>query len=739
MDHIEINIDEYRDHPKNPNVHPDEQIDDLAKSLDQFEQVKNIVVWNGFYLAGHGLARAARKRGLKKLMAVDVSHWTEKKALAFMVADNRLPELSYRDDNLLADILKDFDGPDLIPGTDDDFFKSLGLGAVGEDQGPDIYDRGPIKNTEKIAPPPIKHADVGSEPGALARDFLIPPFSILDARQGNWLNRKRQWATFGIKNEAGREHVKILPAKDMRGGELAQASIFDPVLTEIMYRWFCGQGGRILDPFAGGSVRGVVAALLGYDYVGVDVSESQIHVNIKQWAAIGAKEDPAVHPDNYVRSGLTPIEYLEAERVYLKRDDLFCFAGVRGGKVRTAVELMKNSVGAVTAGSRKSPQVLIVGNIANELGIPCRLHTPSGELPDSMKELESAGGDCRFVQHKPGYNSVIIKRAKDDAEKRGWTNIPFGMECDEAILQTSGQVENIPPHIKRIVMPVGSGMSLAGVLHGLVKFKRTDIGVRGIFVGADPVKRLDKFAPPGWRDMVELIKSELDYHVSAPACKIGEVDLDPIYEAKCLPYLEAGDLFWIVGIRGKSSGSGGAVQEKPVGKLEWVLGDSLNLNSLVGGKFDFIFSCPPYGDLEVYSDDARDISYMDYEAFLKTYFTIIDRAVAKLNNNRFACFVVGDFRDGEGFYREFISHTITAFRRSGARLYNDGFIINSYTSLPMRTRRPFERARKLGKAHQNVLVFCKGDPVLATAWINEADAKHGARKNIAGPPGDKKT
>ncbi|MGB3315839.1 MAG: DNA methyltransferase, partial [Albidovulum sp.] len=39
-------------------------------------------------------------------------------------------------------------------------------------------------------------------------------------------------------------------------------SIFDPVLCEIAYRWFCPQGGTVLDPFAGGSVRGIVASQL---------------------------------------------------------------------------------------------------------------------------------------------------------------------------------------------------------------------------------------------------------------------------------------------------------------------------------------------------------------------------------------------------------------------------------------------------------------------------------------------
>jgi hypothetical protein len=47
------------------------------------------------------------------------------------------------------------------------------------------------------------------------------------------------------------------------------ASIFDPVLCELLYKWFCTNGGSVLDPFAGGSVRGVVG-ILGYPY-GIDL------------------------------------------------------------------------------------------------------------------------------------------------------------------------------------------------------------------------------------------------------------------------------------------------------------------------------------------------------------------------------------------------------------------------------------------------------------------------------------
>ena len=56
-------------------------------------------------------------------------------------------------------------------------------------------------------------------------------------------------------------------------------SIFDPVLCELVYRWFCPLNGKILDPFAGGSVRGLVAAYLGYDYTGVELRAEQVEAN----------------------------------------------------------------------------------------------------------------------------------------------------------------------------------------------------------------------------------------------------------------------------------------------------------------------------------------------------------------------------------------------------------------------------------------------------------------------------
>jgi hypothetical protein len=148
--------------------------------------------------------------------------------------------------------------------------------------------------------------------------------------------------------------------------------------------------------------------------------------------------------------------------------------------------------------------------------------------------------------------------------------------------------------------------------------------------------------------------------------------------------------------------------------LKWVCGDSTDTLADAPAA-DFVFSCPPYGDLEVYSEDPNDLSTMEWHTFVAAYKRIILRAVGRLKNDRFACFVVGDFRDNRGFYRNFVSTTISAFEECGARLYNEAILATSVGSAAMRVTHHFNANRKMTKTHQNVLVFCKGDPKRAAA------------------------
>lgn len=43
-------------------------------------------------------------------------------------------------------------------------------------------------------------------------------------------------------------------------------------------------------------------------------------------------------------------------------------------------------------------------------------------------------------------------------------------------------------------------------------------------------------------------------------------------------------------------------------------------------------------------------------------------------------------------------------------------------TLPVRTSASFDKNRKLGKGHQDILVFCKGDPKLAVDAIRLTEA-----------------
>lgn len=142
----------------------------------------------------------------------------------------------------------------------------------------------------------------------------------------------------------------------------------------------------------------------------------------------------------------------------------------------------------------------------------------------------------------------------------------------------------------------------------------------------------------------------------------------------------------------------------------WINGDSAEVAKLAAGEYDFLFSCPPYADLEVYSEDPRDISRLDYKEFLPQYRAIVKSACALLKDNRFAAFVVGDLRDSKGFYCNFVSDTIAAFQDAGLKLYNEMILVTAVGSLPIRVGRQFESARKVGKTHQNCVVFFKGDP-----------------------------
>jgi|ETNvirnome_2_300_1030623.scaffolds.fasta_scaffold00547_5 ParB-like chromosome segregation protein Spo0J len=703
-------VDELTPYALNARTHSEEQVSQIAASIAAFGFVNPVLLGeDNAIIAGHGRVLAARALGMEKVPAIALRHLSEAQANALRLADNQLAVNAGWDEELLKASLEkiiDMDGGDdlaALIGFDEEDMKSL----LSPSGGPGEFDY--------------------SGPHTLLTDrFGIVPFSVLNAREGWWQDRKRAWMAMGIVSELGRGNNALTFSgrchryrncrktarrfgynKKKKGPEKG-TSIFDPVLCELAYRWFSPPGGLVLDPFAGGSVRGVVAAKLGRAYLGYDLRKEQVAANkIQAKEVCGGPGADYFGPADAMPK-LTPIESHGGHKV--KRDDKFSIAGGRGGKVRTCWALAQGASGLVTAGSRASPQVNIVAQIAKKLDIPCRVHTPEGELSPEVQDAKAAG--AKVIQHKAGHNTVIIARARDDAKAQGFKEIPFGMECQEAVEQTRKQVANIPKAVKRVVIPLGSGMSLAGLLWGIKDFE-LKCSVLAIQVGADPLKRLNEFAPPGWRKMVKVVKSKVDYHDHAIDTDLGGLPLDPIYEGKCIPFLKPGDLFWVVGIRKTSVP---IVRSLPV----WRCADARTIDK-ASAAADFIFSCPPYADLEVYSDDPKDLSTLEYSEFKEAYRDIIAKTCAKLKQDRFACFVVGEVRGKDGNYYSFVEDTVRAFTDAGMAFYNEMILVTMVGSLSIRVGLQFDVGRKIGKTHQNVLVFLKGDAKRAVKAIGPVE------------------
>lgn len=127
-------------------------------------------------------------------------------------------------------------------------------------------------------------------PSTLLKDkYGWPPFSILNTISWDWQRRKDEWEAIIGDSTDGRDTkrfnatpVNTFSARGTQAKDAESVSTFDPYLCELMYRWFSLPGAHILDPFAGGCVRGLVAAVLGRHYDGIDLSLEQVKANTTQ-------------------------------------------------------------------------------------------------------------------------------------------------------------------------------------------------------------------------------------------------------------------------------------------------------------------------------------------------------------------------------------------------------------------------------------------------------------------------
>lgn len=177
--------DSLRADPKNARTHSPEQIGQLRASLRKFGFTNPILLRpNGMIGAGHGRWEMAKAEGLAEVPTITLAGLTEPQWRAYMIADNKLALNAGWDFDLLrAELgaIKDlgFDLGDLG-------FSGLELGEIGV---PGFGD-----STADAARPTV----------SLSERFGAVPFSVLNAREGWWQDRKRAWLALGIQSEIGR-------------------------------------------------------------------------------------------------------------------------------------------------------------------------------------------------------------------------------------------------------------------------------------------------------------------------------------------------------------------------------------------------------------------------------------------------------------------------------------------------------------------------------------------------------
>jgi hypothetical protein len=438
-------------------------------------------------------------------------------------------------------------------------------------------------------------------------------------------------------------------AYDSRAGKpmaaaSAGTSIFDPVLAELLLRWFSPPGGLVLDPFAGGSVRGVVTAMLGRRYLGIDLSEAQIEANREQWAEISAKTAPPPSSASgrktvKVSAAMARLPFHGCDQTYI-RDVCHascCQSATHPSGIRVAIhpseeQAIKERGGVVVAGM---------------------LQPIDKRCPFKVKEAELCS--LHFTADKP-----------------------FGCVASPFTLNRNGTL--IVRNRYKMLKCYDDGPRLPAY----VAFRAS----LDLIFGKDEAERICAHLQAGGGDLLaEMDEATYSRLADNAATRRGERATDPD---------DAGP--------------------------QWIVGDSRDLSVLVGeADADFILTCPPYADLEIYSSDPRDISNMQFDQFMAALSEIIAQACARLRPDRFAAMVIGDVRDKAGLYRGLPWRVVQAFEAAGLRLYNEAVLITACGSLAMRAAEAFVKSRKLGRAHQSVLVFCKGDPTRATEAIGPVE------------------
>jgi len=133
-----IQTDELKPFERNPKIHPDHQLKKIEKSISEFGWTNPILATkDNMVVAGHARLEAAKRLYIAEVPVIHLDIPYEK-AVAYVLADNRLAELAENDTEKLANLLNEiWEFPDFdfeLSGYDESFLQTPSFNPVGEEE-----------------------------------------------------------------------------------------------------------------------------------------------------------------------------------------------------------------------------------------------------------------------------------------------------------------------------------------------------------------------------------------------------------------------------------------------------------------------------------------------------------------------------------------------------------------------------------------------------------------------------
>ena len=266
----------------------------------------------------------------------------------------------------------------------------------------------------------------------------------------------------------------------------------------------------------------------------------------------------------------TPVELVD--NIWFKREDKYAPYGddfISGGKIRQCRDLVERNLDYIhefcdstiaTAASIHSPQSPIVARVAKEFDLHCIIGFGNTTIESALKNIpmqwcHELGAELVVLSESQGFNNVLYANLKKLEKTRPFFPILFGYAAQthrESIVgRIAEQVQNIPPEVASVYVPVGSGVTLAGVLEGKRKYE-LDFSVVGLQpFGYDRTKSVSTICEGmSWEYDYEFRKGKYPY-AKLHSRSIMDIELDMIYESKSFDMVEwkkdGSELFWIIG------------------------------------------------------------------------------------------------------------------------------------------------------------------------------------------------